>query len=256
MIRQLYQQSKYKSILHDIDSIYIPLDLGWKNIAVSLSGGADSALLLYLLCEILQKNKTDNITIHCISHIRGWKEKPWQEYDSKTVYDWISNKFPDIKFQRHINFIPPDLEWGSTGPNIVDEYGKLTSGDVIEIRSFAEYVCNKESIDAYYNAVTKNPPIDIENKMQHRDIDATPETFKLAICEHMSGLSCHPFRFTDKSWILKQYKNKNLLDFLSITRSCEGTFENINYKNYIPGQYVPVCGKCFWCLEREWAIEI
>jgi hypothetical protein len=255
MIKHLYEQSKYKNIIHDVDGVYIPLDLCCKNIAVSLSGGADSTLLTYLLCEILQKNKVHNVTVHCISHIRCWKEKPWQEHDSQKIFKCLTDIFPEIQFKRHINFIPPDLEWGSKGPSIVDEYGKLTSGDVIEIRSFAEYIGNKEFIDAYYNAVTKNPPIEIENKMNHRDIDASPETFNLAITEHMGKLSCHPFRFIDKSWIYKQYVDKNLLDLFLLTRSCEGTFENITYKNYVTGQYVPICGKCFWCLERIWAVN-
>jgi hypothetical protein len=46
-----------------------------------------------------------------------------------------------------------------------------------------------------------------------------------------------------------------ITDLLNITRSCEGEFEGIDYKTYIKGQLIPTCGKCFWCKEREWAIE-
>lgn len=255
MIKHLYENSRYKNILHDIDNVYIPFDLNWKNIATSLSGGADSALLTYLLCEIIEKNKVESITVHCISHIRCWKTKPWQQYDSKKVYNWLSNRFRHIEFKHHLNFIPPDIEWASIGPNITDEYGNVTSGDVIEIRSFAEYIGHQESLNAYYNSVTKNPPIELDKKMEHRDVEPSEETFKLAISEHMGGLACHPLRFVDKSWVLKQYCDKNLLDLLSITRSCEGIFDYINYKNYNAGENIPICGKCFWCLEREWAIK-
>ena len=44
-----------------IDGVEIFFDSGWKNIAVSLSGGADSTLLAYLLCDhIREKFRTYN----------------------------------------------------------------------------------------------------------------------------------------------------------------------------------------------------
>ena len=59
----------------------------------------------------------------------------------------------------------------------------------------------------------------------------------------------------DKSEIVKMYKSLDIMDLFEITRSCEGTFENITYETYTKGQQVPTCGECFWCKEREWAIE-
>jgi hypothetical protein len=50
-------------------------------------------------------------------------------------------------------------------------------------------------------------------------------------------------------------RESNVEDLLEITRSCEGEFTGIDYKTYVRGQFVPVCGECFWCKEREWAIE-
>ena len=254
MILNLYQSSPYKDIIHTIDSVVIPFDTGWRNIGISLSGGADSALLTYLLCTIIEKHNSNTI-VHILSNVRGWKTKPWQRFDSINVYNYLVKLFPNINFKRHENFIPPELEWGSIGPTLIDEYGKQSSGDVIEIRAFAEFVGHWESLDAYYNAVTKNPPIELSNSMPHRDVDVSPETFHLAITKHMNGLACHPFRFVDKGWIMLQYKNYNLELLLDITRSCEGEFEKLDYRTYTPGQYVPVCNQCFWCLEREWAIE-
>jgi len=60
---------------------------------------------------------------------------------------------------------------------------------------------------------------------------------------------------TTKDWIIKKYDEENILDLLNITRSCEGEFEDLDYTTYTPGQTVPICGECFWCKEREWAIE-
>jgi hypothetical protein len=251
-IKQLYDLTPYTNILHEIDGVYFPLDKDWKNIAVSVSGGADSALLAYLLCDLIQKNNYD-ITVHIITHVRCWKTRPWQRYNSLDVYTALLAKFKNIRFVRHENFLPPDFEWGNKGPTIVDEYGELNSGDIIEIRAFAEYIGHKENLDAYFNAVTHNPSIEIEGSMSLRDIDPVPNNVKKMITTHMGKVSCHPFRFIDKSWIYKQYQRLDILDLYNQTRSCEGEFSEMTYKTYKPGQYVPKCGKCFWCSERSWA---
>jgi hypothetical protein len=234
-------------------NVTIPFNPDWKRVAVSLSGGADSALLAYLVCSKVAVGQ--DFTVHVISHTRMWKTKPWQGFDSLYVYNWLVNRFPHIVFKRHTNFIPPEFEWGSIGPTVTDEYGKLVSGDIVELRAFAEYVCFHEHIDAYFNGVTRNPK-DVDFKgMPTRDIDPTDDNRHLEQMIHMNKLVSHPFRFVDKSWIMLQYKLLGLDDLLSLTRSCEGEISGINYETYTPGQYVPVCGECFWCKEREWAIE-
>jgi hypothetical protein len=72
---------------------------------------------------------------------------------------------------------------------------------------------------------------------------------------HMGRYAVHPFRFVEKDWIIKQYYRLGIESLLNTTRSCEGEFKGIDYKTYILGQHVPTCGECFWCKEREWAIE-
>jgi hypothetical protein len=222
----------------------------WKNIAISVSGGADSALLAYLLCSLVTTQ-----TVHIISHKRMWKTRPWQSHDSLSIYTWLLKNFPNIKFHRHTNFIAPDIEYGNIGASIPDEYNKFVSGDNIQQRAFAEYVCFNENIDAYYNAVTRNPKIVDLGGMVERNINPTDDNKHLAEMTHMGRKVFHPFRFVDKSEIIKKYKELKLMDLFNITRSCEGEFKDINYKTYSPGQLVPTCGECFWCKEREWAIE-
>jgi hypothetical protein len=236
---------------HNIDGVKIPFNQTWSNVAISVSGGADSALLSHLVCSLASKNST----IHIISHIRVWKTKPWQQYDSLNVYNYLVQKFPSLNFKRHVNFISPELEYGSVGPNLIDEYGKLVSGDNIEKRAFAEYVCFHENCDAHYNGVTRNPRLKNFNGMVERDIELVDNNKHLEYMIHMGKVASHPFRFVDKKWVVSQYKTLGIMDLFNITRSCEGQFEGIDYTTYTPGQYVPTCGECFWCKEREWAIE-
>lgn len=238
-------------IFHNIDGVQIPYNKDWKNVAISVSGGADSALLAYLVCELAYEHDT---TIHIINHVRCWKTKPWQQYDADKVFNWLFQRFYHTKFKRHTNFIAPELEYGNMGPNLTDEYGKKVSGDNIQQRAYAEYICKSKGIDAYYNAVTRNPRQALFNGMRERDIEPTAENKHLEYMIHMGLVASHPFRFVDKAWVLNQYKRLNIMDLFDITRSCEGTFEGITYETYTNGQEVPTCGECFWCKEREWAI--
>jgi hypothetical protein len=249
----MYQNTKYSHIIHHIIDLDIPFDLNWNSIGVAVSGGADSALLAFLLCKIIQENNLA-VNVHIISNIRGWKTKPWQQYDSLNVFQWLVNRFPNINFSRHINFVPPEFEWADKGPTIIDEYGKLVSGDNIELRAFAEYISHYQNLQAYFNAVTRNPDC-VDGGMPTRDIISTAENSHLLIMEHMGKIASHPFRFTTKDKIIRAYHLLGITDLLNITRSCEGEIEGINYLTYTPNQFVPTCGKCFWCKEREWANE-
>ena len=232
--------------------VEIPFDSSWKSVAIAISGGADSALLTYLICSKIPSNSI--FTIHVINNVRCWKTKPWQQNDFKNVLYWFEERFQNITFKVHTNFVPPELEH-SYGTMITDEYGKTVSGDTLELRAFAEYVCVTENVDAYFNGVTRNPKDANFEGMVARDVDPADDNTHLEKMIHMGRLACHPFRFVDKSWIMLKYKELDLDDLLKITRSCEGIFSNLDYTTYTPGQEVPLCGECFWCKERKWAIE-
>jgi NH3-dependent NAD+ synthetase len=115
-----------------MQKVNIPFDKNWKNIAISVSGGADSALLAYLICDLA---KEQDITVHIINHVRMWKTRPWQQHDADRVYNWLFQRFYHTKFVRHTGFIAPDIEYGNIGPNLTDEYGKKVSGDNIQQRA-------------------------------------------------------------------------------------------------------------------------
>jgi hypothetical protein len=220
----------------------ILVEKNWKRIGISLSGGADSALLSYL---ILSQTSAD---IFFTTQIRMWKTRPWQRYVAKDVVLWFQERF-----QNNINhiegFIPPELEEPRC-PLIVDDYGSKKSGNRIILRSHNEWIIHTYNLNAWYSAVNQNPDIEIEGALPERNYGVLPLHMK-----HMEIDIFHPFVHTKKNWIIEQYYKHNIKDLLDLTRSCEGEFEGLDYKTYTPGQYVPVCGICFWCKEREWAIE-
>ena len=221
------------------------LDKNWKKIGISASGGADSTLLAYLICS------NSDAEVHFTNQIRLWRTRPWQEYVADQIFNWFKDRFKN-KFYIHRNLIPPELEWADKGPTIIDEYGKLKSGNQIILRSHNEYIAHRYNLDAVYGGINQNPDIEIPGSLKDRDQD------NISIKPHFihNGVHiCHPFTYIKKDWIISQYYKNNIIDLLQLTRSCEGEFPEINYQTYVSGQYVPTCGKCFWCKEREWADE-
>jgi hypothetical protein len=213
----------------------------WKRIGISLSGGADSALLSYLILS------QTNAEIFFTTQIRCWKTRPWQRYIAIEVVDWFRQRFKN-PIEHIENFIPPEMEEPNT-TFITDEYGALKPGNRIILRAHNEWVAHTYNLDAWYAAVNKNPDIDIPGALPERNEGVLPLHMK-----HMGVDILHPFVYTSKDWIIKQYYEHNIEDLLKLTRSCEGEFDGIDYLTYTPGQSVPICNECFWCKEREWAI--
>jgi hypothetical protein len=219
----------------------IYLNPEWKRIGISLSGGADSALLAYLIC------KETDADIHFTHQVRMWRTRPWQNHVFHNVADWFSDHF-DNAFYIHENLIPPEMEEPNT-TYITDEYGKQKPGNRIILRSHNEYIAHTENLDALYGAVNQNPDVHFDGALEERNEGVLDPYFV-----HNNVHIIHPFVHTRKDWIIQQYYDLGITDLLELTRSCEGEFENITYETYTPGQYVPTCGECFWCKEREWAL--
>jgi hypothetical protein len=134
------------------------LDPTWKKIGISISGGADSALLSFLICS-----NTD-ADIHFTNQIRLWRTRPWQEHVADQLVTWFKGRFKN-RFYLHRNLIPPELEWADKGPTIIDEYGKLKSGNQIILRSHNEYIAHKHKLDALYGGLNQNPSVNIEGSL-------------------------------------------------------------------------------------------
>lgn len=220
----------------------IHVDKDWQRIGISLSGGADSALLAYLII------KQTNADIYFTTQIRMWKTRPWQRHIAQQVVNWFRFNFPN-QIEHIENFIPPEMEEPNT-TFITDEYGATKPGNRIILRAHNEWVAHTYNLDAWFAAVNQNPSINIPGALPERDEGVLPLHMK-----HMGVDVYHPFVNTTKDKIIKEYFKHDIKDLLKLTRSCEGEFDDLDYTTYVPGQEVPECGNCFWCKEREWAIE-
>ena len=231
----------------------------WKSVAVNLSGGADSCLLTYFICKIIQDNSLD-CTVDIITFTRCWDTRPWQGWWSIQVLNKLKEKYPNIIRKRHTTFIPPILEHGVTGPLVEPEYGGR-SGDQIIVGEFNKYACYKNKFNALFNATSKNPDDSRQDRMKNRDGNALDaELFEIMQYRRRLGTwFLLPFKFVQKDWIVAQYHLYNIIDLYYTTRSCEGDYDIIpgimeleSFK-YIQGMTIPTCNTCWWCNERQWA---
>tara|TARA_A100000164_G_C21798857_1_gene719632 strand:- start:112 stop:930 length:819 start_codon:yes stop_codon:yes gene_type:complete len=245
----------------EVDGLPIALDDWFTNISIDLSGGADSALMAYLLMTELKKRNVPDITnpgniqgckVHLIYHHRGWKTKPWQIDVANRVIEWLNNYYPVTV---HRNFIPEKYE----DYNLI---GEKRTAEYVEIDEYRKYLVESIGIDMHYNATTSHYPFasradEYENR-NREEID--PYQFI-----HYKNIEAQPFLYITKDWIVKQYIDHNIMDLFNLTRSCEGNVQLFKYQandgiiddfDYKKGDNISVtCNQCYWCEERNWAIE-
>lgn len=260
-IKNSYSLNPYKENFYffEEDSLSIPFKKDAKRILIWVSGGADSALLTHLICDHITKNSL-NVDVHVLQFARKWMKAPWQETIGAGVYNYFVNKFTNINFTRHSVMLPTCVEdsifINKQTKELVDE----KTGDNLVSDEYCSYITHKYKIDVNYNATTCNPPVEFNKRVKSRDVicdGSIDNSYRLLGEFFPNSYNCNPFIFIDKSWVVKQYKNRNLLDLLNITRSCESYIKGVDYSNWEGNvDLLEDCNtNCYWCQERNWALE-
>ena len=278
-IKQIYKESNEFNYFETANGVPIPFNDAWTKIGINISGGADSAILCYNICNYIIKHNL-KIEIHTISHVRGWQIKPWQKHVRLEVIKKLKSMFPTIKFIEHENYIPTEIEYGIIG-DVIPINDTLKSGDKIENSSYALWIGYTNNLDALYCSTTRNPELlstvgDVSPDRNMSEIDL--QGYRLSYRQQNNSsypLNVQPFIYHTKDDIIADYFLYNIEDLLKVTRSCEA-FGNImhirsvesgiknllvdnryedSYKYYRPGDELPECNDCFWCLEKTWAIN-
>ena len=209
---------------------------GTKGVYISVSGGMDSATLMYMLCCQIREKKL-NIPVYC-GHC-SYPYDPCSLYHGSLVVKHMRREFPDINIYQRF--------WVSND-DVGKRKGQLLEGLYKEIREE-----NKWSVDEFrcWWGLTANPDdtftfIEPDGWYVPQDDDRTPGQHK-AVGQRRKPLYgvgvCHPFRdinkkvLVDAQWILGLFPCFN-----TITNSCTSVTE---YQ----------CHKCWWCQERKWAID-
>lgn len=242
----------------EVSKLKIPFNSNWQKIGINLSGGADSSCMAMLLCDhIIKKNLSTKIYV--ITFIRCWDTRPWQKSIAENVFKYLKDRYPQIIHDQIFCFIAPEIEHGAIG-----EIYQGRSGDQMTVSGFNRYCAVSYQLDAIFNATSKNPTgTNFEDRMKNRDKDTNSPSIDFLINNRKVVKTYNPFIYTEKDWIIAQYEIFNQWELFKKTRSCEGDFltsheiqktvKSLN--DYHPKLHVEECGLCFWCNERNWALN-
>lgn len=253
---ETYHSKKYPDI-HDVNGLPIHFDSSFSNIGISLSGGADSSLLFYILCSLAEKLDS-KVKIHATTMSRFYDTKPWLEKSAKDVYLYMKNRFPNIVGEHDWGFIPPDLEVVKMKKLGLAHLNKafptdLMFCDILCTVTYHDYLLKRKKWSYIYSGTTMNPPDNFDNAPQFRTVE---EVQKNDVEQVVSATVINPFTFVQKDWIMAQYENYKLQDLLELTRSCEADTRVLGEMWLtIEDQQPPACGSCFFCKERQWGIN-
>lgn len=192
------------------------------NIGMRISGGADSAILAYMLA-LFVKHQAPHLTIHPVTCIHP--HKPFQLQFSTAVIAKIE-ELVGIRFAPHQTLMLPGVE------SYADEQAVLLT------RLYRDKV-----IDCHMMGETMNPPLEVMNTWDGDSTGMPPERNLPQPVVTTNGSRFVPLRKHNKQSVYDLYMHFDVLDTLfPLTRSCEvRTFDFTSH-----------CDDCAFCKERFW----
>lgn len=231
---------------------------------INLSGGADSTMLMYILCKLITEYKL-NIKVIATTLIRFWEYRSGTEDAARNVFGIIRDMFPNINMEQVFGFVPTALEMtplkNLTLP--IDSYNKFllnnANADVYAVMNFTDYVNKKNKVDRAYSGTTTNPEHlgTVDKAPEFRRVREFVESDSHSYAR--DNVKHDPFKLIQKNWVMAQYENFGLVKLRDATRSCESN-DIILDQLFGEGQWQSTdskysCGVCFFCKERTWAID-
>ena len=198
---------------HDVNIHPGPLGLAF-------SGGADSAILLYILLSSTQE------TVHAYSFLTAKKKEI-----NEPIIERVMKKCIEL-----------------TGNSNVRHHKKYIDVQTPAIiHSALARAIEEDALTMMYTGMTKFPPDPVTENMQgfKDDIDqylVDQRGPNKTRPEYFSNKFYRPFINLDRQGVKKIYEAAGIeKDIFPLTRSCENTNSPLNH-----------CGHCFWCEERRW----
>ena len=215
----------YKTSQGDIE-IYVPKGA---KLLVKISGGADSAIVSYMLAKY--RHEVDN-TISFIFATSVAEPKAYQALFASQIIKWINQVYPlgEYEHRTNNNLGGDDYEVGQE---------RLTNPIMLQV-------------DQMWTGITCNPPMEVmeQEKRENAIVSERNVQVEHAITQdkplsgpHGGFLFNGPLMNTDKKGVAELYDILGVRDTLfPLTRSCEHHTKNFTHH----------CGECWFCWEREW----
>jgi hypothetical protein len=233
-------------IIHRNDqtvSISVPDE--YDRIMISVSGGADSAMLMWIILKYLRANSRILKDITITTGVDT--SRLHNEWNAREVFLAISEKFSEQ------NFIHDIFYYSKEGPKMkyhVDHEKKL----------------KQSGIKCMYYGRTASPPKEIQQKITYKafdqyetnmyddqarpeDRDVETELKRTEIYWADGSYESIPFDNVDKMFIANLYKEDDYMMNVvyPLTASC------ISNEPDKTKSFSEPCRKCWWCQERYWA---
>jgi len=211
--------------------IFDETTIPYNKIGIKLSGGADSAIVLYMLAKyIMEERGPENIELHVITC--NSVEKMFQVHHAKKVMNKVSELTGITYTKHHTAEVSAETDESYIG-------GQRELMNLLYMTGVIE--CN-------LNGVTAIPHPDDCHEMNEglvgQIIDERVRNGNIK--PHMSGKAFRPLINVDKRGVAELYQSLGVEEELyPITRSCEGNRDTNNIEHQ--------CGECWPCRERKWA---
>jgi hypothetical protein len=213
--------------------VVLPYSDRWRKIIVQVSGGLDSAILLYLFAKKLEQIGS-KVQIQPLS-----LEIPTKAKTLSTARAVI-NKVRDLTKYAHLL---PGLEVAMPMEDALPPHKDIFFKTVIrKLRESGEY-------DFEFNGNTKNPPQEVRETFRDDEFRQQVRDNRTTI--YNSPNSASPNAFVNKRGIIHIFRTEGILEELApLTMSCDMDLEEIEARN------LPLpCGECWWCRERDWGFR-
>lgn len=212
-----------------------------KNVAVTLSGGVDSAFVMFMLCEFISKNDLD---INVMPFTGSDNLRPTNIWYAREIALYFEEKYPSINFLKHYEF---SYEHEPNNTNMKRDAHRIHEWHLYKNQNIQIFLCGKSA----------NPPDDeakefglYVDRESERDTD-TGDQYKIFTRTQYNGelnrWIYRPLAFMHKKFIAECFKEHDLLtDLFPITASCIGYANTTN-------NFSEPCKTCWWCKEKHWS---
>jgi 7-cyano-7-deazaguanine synthase in queuosine biosynthesis len=213
-------------ISHSRHDLNIAVDADIKRIGLKISGGADSAIVGYMLSKYVVEEKPDAIIVPITVEQEG---KAFQITFAKRIIEYYKTVFGNIYADHEIGFSPiPESE------NYVLIQEVLT-----------KKLYQSNAIQFHFAGITLNPPVGaIPKHIYEQGWRDPPDRVRTSISKNIYQDSrCLPLINFDKRDVAELYDYFGVRDTLfPLTRSCEMYTDNFSQH----------CDNCWFCAERKW----
>tara|TARA_B100000212_G_C27333285_1_gene515661 strand:- start:512 stop:1318 length:807 start_codon:yes stop_codon:yes gene_type:complete len=244
----------------------------WPRIVISVSGGLDSAALLFLLCKYFPTIEKHIFTGDDVNH-------PIDAFNAENVVNYIKKQIPDHNIKSH-DFI----QFNDRHPEILKEVASLVKEQPQKYKDKFPFIkrsqdgrqekhkytdeemfyakiakpllngrnafglMKKYNCEVYLSGMTMNPPNSEMKRLGFFNLSELQRNEDRVSEEMIFGkINFKPFYLVNKLFVKGVFEHHGILEEIyPLTGSCTGG-------PTVTKLWTEPCKKCFWCHERKWA---